>query len=268
SYIVGASSASGISGTKTTASYGGFDYWFVQLDPNGDRISDTSFGGGGGDFLYTVRQTSDSGFILGGVSDSAPSGNKISTSFGGDDVWLVKLVSREVPVGTPLVRINGQYNPSNSYTVNATYALLEIQSSFSNAHIYYTLDGSTPSSNSTPYNGGVRLYSSATVRAIAYNSDFSASAQADPVGVSVTLVSFFLSNIGNGTIVPTPNTNLFEFGQQVTLTPTPRVSWWQFVRWSDGNTSNPRTITVGASNGFTAIFTNIVSVQELVFKQW
>src|SRR5205085_6253869 len=48
----------------------------------------------------------------------------------------------------------------------------------------------------------------------------------------------------------------------------PRTNWWQFVRWSDGNTSNPRVITVGQSNSFTAIFTNVVPVTQLVTKQW
>ena len=265
-YILGGYSRSGVSGNKFSPNYGSFDYWLLRLDPNGNKVSDNSFGGTGSDYLETVRRTTDGGCILGGHSNSGASGNKTSGNFGGDDLWVVKLLTREVPFGTPLVRINGQNNSSNSYSVNATYALLEIQSIFSNAHIYYTLDGSTASSNSASYSGGVPLYSSATVRAIAYNSDFSASPQADRVSLSVTLVSFFLSNVGNGSI--TPNTNLFEFGQQVTLTATPRVSWWQFVRWSDGNTTNPRSITVGASNSFSAIFTNIVPVQELVFKQW
>ena len=40
------------------------------------------------------------------------------------------------------------------------------------------------------------------------------------------------------------------------------------MRWSDGNTNNPRTITVGMSNSYTAIFTNFVPLETVLFKQW
>ena len=229
--------------------------------------SQNIFGGSSLDEISTAQQTSDGGYILGGRSASAPSGNKTSPQFGGDDLWVVKLASREVPVGTPLVLVNGQYNPSNSYTVTATLALIEIQSSFTSAHIFYTLDGSAPSSiprliavpcrSTTP----LQCVLSPTIRT-------SRLRRKRAVSVSITPVSFFLSNVGNGTIVSEPNTNLFEFGQQVTLTAAPRVSWWQFVRWSDGNTTNPRVITVGANNSFTAIFTNSVPVEMRIYELW
>jgi hypothetical protein len=49
-----------------------------------------SYGGYGSDFLYSVEQTADGGFILGGMSESNISGDKLENSNGGWDIWIVK----------------------------------------------------------------------------------------------------------------------------------------------------------------------------------
>jgi Tol biopolymer transport system component len=61
--------------------------------------------------------------------------------------------------------------------------------------------------------------------------------------------------IGNGTIIRNPNQPFYTNGQIVTLTAVPDNCYWRFSRWLDGDTNNPRTVTVGLSNCFTAIFT-------------
>jgi len=54
------------------------------------------FGGTRGDYLSTVLPTSDGGYLLGGLSDSAPGGNKTATCWdgleaaGGGDFWVVR----------------------------------------------------------------------------------------------------------------------------------------------------------------------------------
>lgn len=45
----------------------------------------------------------------------------------------------------------------------------------------------------------------------------------------------------------------YDYGTQVTLTATPNAGY-QFVRWSDGNTDQTRTITVTSNVTYTAIF--------------
>jgi len=51
-----------------------------------------SFGGSDDDYLQSLQQTSDGGFILGGCSFSdAGTGNKTSPSYGSTDFWVVKL---------------------------------------------------------------------------------------------------------------------------------------------------------------------------------
>jgi len=67
-YILGGNSSSGISGDKTESSRGDNDYWIVKVDANGVKQWDKTYGGSGYDYLYSVQQTSDSGYILGGYS--------------------------------------------------------------------------------------------------------------------------------------------------------------------------------------------------------
>jgi len=90
-YILGGTSVSSVSGNKTSASYGGLDYWVVKIDGNGNKVWENSFGGSGYEAVYSLQQTSDGGYILGGYSASGVSGNKTSASYGDDDYWVVKI---------------------------------------------------------------------------------------------------------------------------------------------------------------------------------
>src|SRR5688572_10151567 len=90
-YIVGGYSYSDASGSKSSASYGLGDYWVVKLDANGNKQWDRSFGGTSFDGINALQQTSDGGYILGGISFSDVSGNKTSANHGSGDYWVVKL---------------------------------------------------------------------------------------------------------------------------------------------------------------------------------
>src|SRR5688572_9814829 len=52
---------------------------------------DKTFGGTGYEALYTLQQTSDGGYILGGASDSGINTDKTDNCRGGTDFWLIKL---------------------------------------------------------------------------------------------------------------------------------------------------------------------------------
>jgi hypothetical protein len=67
-YILGGRSYSGISGDKTQPSWGGWDYWIVKIDSFGVKQWDKRFGGTGDDELFSLQQTTDGGYILGGSS--------------------------------------------------------------------------------------------------------------------------------------------------------------------------------------------------------
>ncbi len=90
-YILGGMSYSGISGDKTQPSRGDADYWIVKLDEAGNIEWDKTFGGADLDWLISVKQTTDGGYILGGSSYSNISGEKTENARGSDDYWVVKV---------------------------------------------------------------------------------------------------------------------------------------------------------------------------------
>jgi len=100
-YILGSYSSSGVSRDKTDTSRGGYDYWIVKTDADGNKQWDQTYGGNGDDQLNSLQQTADGGFILGGGSYSGFNGDKTDTSRGGNDYWIVKLSSPK-----PLLTIN------------------------------------------------------------------------------------------------------------------------------------------------------------------
>jgi hypothetical protein len=78
-YILGGYSYSGIGGDKTEdhwGKYGNGDYWIVKTDVNGNKQWDKRFGGTAPDYLFSIQQTMDGGYILGGYSGSGISGDK------------------------------------------------------------------------------------------------------------------------------------------------------------------------------------------------
>ena len=93
-YILGGSSDSGVSGDKTESSpNGNLAYWIVKLNSSGSIEWQNTIGGSGNDRFYSLQQTTDGGYIIGGYSDSDISGDKTENSQGSNDYWVVKLDS-------------------------------------------------------------------------------------------------------------------------------------------------------------------------------
>ena len=90
-YVLGGYSNSNASGEKSENSRGGLDAWIVKTNGNGSIVWDKTIGGNGDDFLTSVQETSDGGFIIGLGSNSNISGEKSENSRGGLDYWIVKL---------------------------------------------------------------------------------------------------------------------------------------------------------------------------------
>lgn len=91
--ILGGFSESGISGDKTEDSKGEADYWIVKLNSSGAIEWDKTIGGSEDDYLFSIIQTSDNGYLLSGYSLSDISGDKTEDSQGSTDYWIVKLDS-------------------------------------------------------------------------------------------------------------------------------------------------------------------------------
>ncbi|MCL5097242.1 MAG: T9SS C-terminal target domain-containing protein [Candidatus Omnitrophica bacterium] len=90
-FIAGGWSKSGPGGNKSSPNFGQGDFWIIRLDRFGNLLWDRSFGGSDWDYLTSLAETVDGGFVLGGWSASKADGNKTSPNFGGYDFWLVRL---------------------------------------------------------------------------------------------------------------------------------------------------------------------------------
>jgi len=86
-YIVAGKSNS--TDSEVTGNHGGYDFWVVKLDDTGAVQWEKSLGGAGDDIAYSIQQTADSGYIIGGSSDS--SSGEVTGTHGSDDYWIVKL---------------------------------------------------------------------------------------------------------------------------------------------------------------------------------
>ncbi len=92
-YLLGGYSLSGISGDKSEESRGGYDYWIIKIDKDGNKEWDKTFGGNGDDLLYSLIQTADGGYLLGGNSDSDKGSDKTDAGKGLFDYWIIKINS-------------------------------------------------------------------------------------------------------------------------------------------------------------------------------
>ncbi|MFO0485294.1 MAG: hypothetical protein ACK51A_06485 [Sphingobacteriia bacterium] len=88
-YILGGRSSSGVGAEKSEDNRGSLDYWVVKLDATGNKKWDKTLGGDGWDDLWSLQQTDDGGYILGGWSFSDASDEKSENSRGKADCWVV-----------------------------------------------------------------------------------------------------------------------------------------------------------------------------------
>ncbi|MEO8085576.1 MAG: T9SS type A sorting domain-containing protein [Bacteroidota bacterium] len=86
--IVVAGEASSYDG-DVTCHQGNFDIWILKLDTTGVVIWQQCLGGIGDERVFSIEQTSDGGFIIGGTAD-ANSGIVSGVHGNLDDYWIVK----------------------------------------------------------------------------------------------------------------------------------------------------------------------------------
>src|SRR2546422_11724697 len=72
-----------VAGFTTSFGAGSADAWLLKLDSSGSIVWQKTYGGTGDDEAFSVRQTSDGGFIVAGVT--------FSFGAGGPDAWVLRL---------------------------------------------------------------------------------------------------------------------------------------------------------------------------------
>jgi uncharacterized repeat protein (TIGR02543 family) len=151
----------------------------------------------------------------------------------------------EVPVGTPKILIDSQLTFGGSFTFTSTNApLVDLQTSFPGGTIFYALDGSDPLGGAV-YDGTPFVISKSVVlRAVAFDSTYTAGVEADPVTITIIPVySLALATNGLGSVHLVPPGAVYLSNTLVTLTATPTTGWG-FLGWSGDVTGRTMTVTV------------------------
>jgi len=80
-----------IAGWTESYGVGPFDVYLIKTDSSGDTLWTRTYGGVGYDWGFSVAQTSDSGYIISGMTDSYGAGSSdvylIKTDTNGDTLW-------------------------------------------------------------------------------------------------------------------------------------------------------------------------------------
>lgn len=92
-YLLGGTSASGVSGDKTGFQRGSSDFWLIKLDAAGTILWQKTIGGEDGDTLYSLEENNDGTILAAGDSRSDISWEKTENSRGISDMWVLNLDS-------------------------------------------------------------------------------------------------------------------------------------------------------------------------------
>ena len=178
-------------------------------------------------------------------------------------------VTFQVPAGTPVVLVNGQYSPTNYFAIPVTNTIqVTLLTSFPNGYIFYTLDGTDPDFTSEYYNNTpFSITQSAVIRAIAYNYDGTIFQAADPLTITIVPIYTLTDTTpGGGSTAFTPAGGVYLSNTVVTSTAT-ASNGWTFMGWQGltSSTNNPVTVTVNNSTNISAVFgTTITTTTNVV----
>lgn len=165
------------------------------------------------------------------------------------------------PVGTPQVFVDGQF-VLGDVPKRANPVQVALQSSFANRTIFYSLNGSDPRSNPTLYTAPFSISQSALLRAVAYNATFTASAEMDPLRITIfPAFSLTASTAGGGSLAVDPPTGPYFSNSVARITAQPAPGF-TFLHWlGDTSGTNPTaTVTMKRDKHVHAVFGTSVGV--------
>ena len=169
-------------------------------------------------------------------------------------VWLRVLSMERLTLS-----VSNQFPASFNFT-NAAWVEVELIADWwTNAWIFYTLDGSQPGFSSSQYTRPFIVSNTVVVRAIAINPvDFS-SVEMAPVAINLwTAFHLFVTATTGGTVGLTPPGGFYLSNTVVALTGSPEAHW-EFLSWSGdaGGTSSNISLVMDRDKSVTAQFGRI-----------
>jgi len=159
-----------------------------------------------------------------------------------------------LPPGAPSMRINNRL--AAGIVSAAGTAQLSISGGFTNGFIFYTLDGTAPTTSSAFYTGPVTLTNSAVVQAMSLSADFTQTTFAPAVTVQIIPVYDLLTSVsGSGAITLSPVNGPYASNSVVVLTATAEQNWG-FDHWEGDVTGNqnPVNLTMDGPRNVQAVF--------------
>jgi hypothetical protein len=150
--------------------------------------------------------------------------------------------SAVITVKSLLVLADGQPAPGSTFIAD-TQTLFTCEASYTNANIFYTLDGTAPDFTGSQYQTAFNISKSCTLRIIAYSADFAQTVLGDPVNiVIVPLYQVVAGNYGGGNILfnPDSGTGLYRSNTLLTVVAAP-FSGWTFMGWGGALTGTNLT---------------------------
>ncbi len=144
-FVLAGISNANAGGAKSENSKGGFDFWVIRTDAQGNKIWDKTYGGTGNEYaslvpaLKTIKyvqiiQTPDGGYLLAGTTRSDASGDVSEPSLGGADYWILKIDANgtkqwDKRYGTPNDDRLGDLLPTSdgNYIISGPLGLIKIQ---------------------------------------------------------------------------------------------------------------------------------------------
>jgi hypothetical protein len=209
--------------SKTRSFFRYNDFWILKLSPDAEIEWQKIYGGSDHDFVHSIQQTSDGGYIVAGYT--------FSWGAGSEDFWVLKLSS------------DGIINPRCSF----------IRSS--NAEVSDT-DISPVVTNTTPRDKDI---TSQDTNIIPQDTD----ATVYNFCSEKPLLSIFphkgglSSYSGGGTTDPAPGTYIHEPGTEITITAFP-FEGYRFIFWSGdaSGETNPITIIMDSDKSIIAGFSS------------
>jgi hypothetical protein len=188
-------------------------------------------------------QTEDGDFVLAGSTQEARTiGDRTAPLLGAIDFWLVKFGRRVAPAGTPQVLVNGQLNLDTPLTV-ASGSALTFTTSFPSGSVFYTTDGTKPDSTAHPGSEPLLVTTPLTVRALAYSSDHSQTADMGSISVQVVAARHLTKSVtGQGTIY-TDLSEPYPNGALVFVKAVPQTGS-RFKLWGGDLAGQPQVTTL------------------------